>query len=223
MFFTCNGLSATYGTIRVPRIGPWHADLIIDTIDPAELGSAGSRATIVVGEAQQLNLVGTFMRLGPAQSGVFARIVGGANGLGRTMAPKSYNNPSARVVVGEVVEACGEQLSGTSTSSVLATTLVSWARFQQAGGSALAQLAHVLSAGWRVLYDGTVWFGTESWPQSALSDYTVIRYDPELARIELGADYPIILPGTTFTDRQVDNVNHTITDGRVRTVVHFVS
>ena len=72
---------------------------------------------------------------------------------------------------------------------------------------------------WRVLADGTVWVGTEAWPDSGLleqTDYVETNEWPGENRIELGVETLKLLPGTTLGDRKVSFVEHILRDGYVR-------
>jgi hypothetical protein len=70
---------------------------------------------------------------------------------------------------------------------------------------------------WRVLADGSVWVGRETWPTSLLEEYAHIDQAPGAGSMEIVAAEPAIYPGEVFEERRVSVVTHRIDNGRVRT------
>jgi hypothetical protein len=72
---------------------------------------------------------------------------------------------------------------------------------------------------WRILSDGTLWVGTESWP-TASGAFTVISQNPADASWFLGVDFPFVLPGTQLDGvGQVGRVEHQIEPSKIRQMV----
>jgi hypothetical protein len=221
-FCAVNGLNVIEGAIFIPRIGVWHADLSVDAFQ-APSGAATIRL------ASQ-TLAGKFVRAGlDLRQRLQVRVVGGAGGLATPLAPRSYGSIPLKVVLQDALRDAGEVLSPTADASLLATQLTAWSRMAAPASSVVAQLLQAVpNAVWRVLVDGTVWCGFESWPASSLPDTVPIQSEPELGRVTIASDAPAVLPGTTFQYRapgvgavtaRVGYVQHHIRRGEVRTVL----
>jgi hypothetical protein len=206
---TAAGLAfaVTEGMLHLPRLGVWHADLTL--IAP---GSSASN-TVLKGKAAVtlagITYSGTFGLNGPTQRDTIrARINGGAGGLGTVLPPNGYRATTLKLVISDILNGAGEALSPTADPAVLATNLPYWARLQQPAGLALQSALQITGSSWRILADGTVWFGTETYPLATQTDFVAIRFEPELARYEFGSYQPSILPGTTFKGQKVSAVVH---------------
>jgi hypothetical protein len=80
------------------------------------------------------------------------------------------------------------------------------------------------TATWRVLPDGSIWMGVETWPDSGLlegDDYQIISEDPMRAEAVLGVESPVIMPGTLLGGRRVSYVEHRLNSPETRTIVWF--
>jgi hypothetical protein len=72
---------------------------------------------------------------------------------------------------------------------------------------------------WRVLSDGSVWMGTESWPSAKLPDGAdVLERFPSELRVELGVQTPTLMPGVNLDGvGKVAAVDHWVEHDQVRT------
>ena len=198
------------GMVELPRTGIWLADLkLLDQDVPsgrvvATMGGVAMPATVAVAE-----LVNGIIDL---------RIVGGAGGLGNTARAKHYHRPLARHVLDDLMRDAGEILSPTCTPDTVSTPLEAWTTLALPTGAILAALCAVLACNWRVLPDGTVWIGVETWPDSA-AVFRSIETDGANATKILGTDEPAVWPGTLLGGRRVDSVTYDV--GRNRTHVLF--
>jgi hypothetical protein len=166
-----------------------------------------------------LLLRGVAFQSGPWLQTTYLRMVAGVDGLRKTARPKFYQGTSARIVLMDLLSAAGETLSSTADASVLSRSLTSWTTIAQPIGSAVAVLAKSLGVSWRMLSDGTLWIGSETWPDSGLVDgvdFVDIDESPHENRIELGVVAPRLLPGTKIGDRRVSFVEHTIEADSIR-------
>jgi len=93
---------------------------------------------------------------------------------------------------------------------------------EQKAGEALRQLAEELEAVWRVLPDGEIWIGQESWPEVS-PERDLISEDPRGEFAEFGTDSPTLLPGTVLDGKRVSVVEHRIEPESVRTLVWYES
>jgi hypothetical protein len=92
---------------------------------------------------------------------------------------------------------------------------------RQPVATALAALLAVLSpsATWRILLDGTVWFGEETWPELTV-DAEVLERKPAENTAVLGVDTLTIRPGVTLADLgRVELVEHWVGADKVRSTV----
>jgi hypothetical protein len=193
--------NVTGGTVLLPRTGIWLANLHVDARDAIpdrvtlDLGAVEMPATVAKSE-----LIGGVTEL---------RLVGGAGGLGETARPKHYHQPLVRHPLSDLLRDSGETLSATSTPAVLTKALEAWTTLALSTGAILAALCAVAGGdvNWRILADGTLWIGTEAWPDSGV-DARSIDSDGANATSLVGTDIPGLWPGTLLAGRKVDYVRH---------------
>lgn len=154
---------------------------------------------------------GTIYRGGVYGGRYLARIVGGAGGLGTMLAARWYREITLRTVLDDIARETGEKLSSTVLAAVLDRDLPTWTREAGTAGMALDAICDALSLSWRVLRDGSVWLGAETWPTLS-GTHVVTSERPDDARIEIAPELPIVLPGATFRDRRVSEAVYTIND-----------
>lgn len=204
----------TGGLVTLPRTGIWTADLRVNTVDELpdrvilDLGAAEMPAAV-----NKAELVGGMTEV---------RLVGGAGGIGDDARKKYYHRPLVRHVVSDLLRDAGETLAATSSPEILGKELEAWATMERPGGTMLSALCEVVGRGanWRILADGTLWIGTETWPDSGI-DARQVRADGPNAAAVVGTDIPSLLPGTLLSGRRVDTVQHNLeTD---RTVVLYAA
>lgn len=189
-----------------PQTGAW---LLQGVIDLETVLSGAVTVTI-----DSLSLVGTVLKAGVYGGVQTVRIIGGAGKLGELVKPRGYENASKKQVAEDIC-AVGEALSATSE---LAGTLPFYTQAQQTAGAALDALLWQLGDdyNWRMLEDGTVWIGKESWPSVSL-DHVVTYEDPARDVLKLGSDYPTLLPGKTLDGRKIGRVVHRVSDAEILT------
>lgn len=212
---TVNGADILGGAVTMPRVGVWQADIDVD---------ASSRDPFIQGVEVLLGsqrFVGMPTACDVVGGRVKMRIAGGKGGLPKDAAPRFYRAIPARVPLGELLSAVGETLSKTSSKGKLDLQLPFWTRPKSTTGEALEELAWALDCDWRILDDGTVWVGTETWPDAVVPGALVLDEAPEDNRAELSSDEPSLRPGTTFNGKRVGRVVHTIDSANVRTTVYY--
>ncbi len=216
---TANGVTVLGGSILMPLVGVWTADLVVDGADSL---AAGDSVTL---EADGFELKGT---IAPERAGEFldathVRVLGGAGGLAKTAQPRSYAQPGAYVrdVLNGLAQDSGESLAATADATFLATNLVAWAVMAVPVSQALNALLQVVAPtlSWRILPDGKLWIGSESWTSSSV-EFEIIEQDPTHGQFELGVESPSIVPGVELADvGKVSRVEHTIDENGVRSHV----
>jgi hypothetical protein len=220
-----SGVNVLNGLINIPRIGVWHADFELDSFTTF----SGAAVSIQFGSQ---TMVGTVTRSGSdASKRLRVRIVGGVAGLQTVLPPRSYGSVPLRIPLVDALSGAGETLSGTANPTVLATQLSAWSRMQGGtAGGVVGSLATAAGAAWRVLLDGSVWMGLETWPASSLPDTTLIHSEPEKGRVTVASDAPAVLPGTAFSYtppgstqavRNVSYVRHSIRPDELLTMIYY--
>ena len=197
-----NGNLAIAGTIFMPRIGAWTAELAIDErgllfSGPATISAAGGKATFV----------GSFYRGGEFRGTSLVRIVGGAGHLNDALPGKSYYKPTAGLVLQDILNAAGEKLAPSSSPAILTTAFDAWSRQAGTTGEQIKALADATGGTWRVLDDGTIWVGKETWASSGLNPDT-LEADPQAGAQRFWGEVPTLRPGTTLGGQRVGKVEH---------------
>lgn len=202
---TANGLPVTALRLSKPPQGVWVASLEV-TSDERVLGAV---------ELKQDGLATAFLGTArfsgePVAGSCRIEVVGGTGGFAtKTVEAKSYAGISARSIISDLLAALGESLSPTSAKAVLNATLPYWTRAAGKAGEGkaiLSTLTAALGAIWRVLPDGSVWVGTETWP--TLEDFEAVEMnrDEAASAVVLAPETIGLLPGVTYTGRKVGRV-----------------
>ena len=206
---TINGQRAFETVISLPRTGAWRVDASVNTTS-----AITGACEIVIGN---LTLKG-YARVGGVYGEVASvRVIAGAGGLYKDARPKHYSNAPLRIPLNDLLSDAGETLSATSDAAMLATSLVNWTTIQAPTANLITALADAAGATWRMVADGTVWMGKESWPASSFT-YDLERSAPQERRLDMVSDEPTLLPGTTLSGQRIGYVTHTISASSVRTV-----
>jgi hypothetical protein len=194
-------LHVTSGQVLLPRTGVWLADLRVNDQD-----ALTDRLVMKLGAVAMPSAVAKAELIGGMTE---VRLVGGAGGLGEPARPKHYHRPLVRHVFADLLRDSGEVQAAASTPAVLSKDLEAWTTLGLSTGAMLASLCRVAGSdvNWRVLADGTVWIGIETWPDSPV-DARTIESDGANAASIIGTDIPGLWPGTLLGGRRVDYVRH---------------
>lgn len=209
---TVAGIPVISLALVLPRVGAWHADVEIAT----EQLDGGANLTVTDGTN---SFVGVALRSGQQGAHYAARVVGGSGGLSSRIPAAHYREARVRLLVEEILRDAGEQLSPGASGVLLDLEVPAWSRPPLAtAGGALSAIAGLVGAVWRVLPDGTVWFGEDEFDEPFEPIQT-----PELTQDAIDGTYVIatetmdLRPGITFVGRRISRVVHTVTDGTLRT------
>lgn len=226
---TANGQQMISCEIRQPRVGIWSADFEADISeeDAADAFSAADDGTIrVTLEHAGASFVGTARSAGAQGAKFTARIVGGTSGLYKSIASKNYQAAAgvkARLILSDILRESGETLSNTVEDSTLDKHVARWSRAEGPAKDAIAELATKLGLSWRVLRDGTIWLGVDTYPTVTV-DHVVIGDDDNqtgqqtLASVDEDDSGPLTIdPGCTFNGRKVEQVIHRLARRSFRT------
>lgn len=211
--YTANGLPLVEAKVCMPRVGVWHADVVLDgdekLVGPVTLQLG---ATVLKGTARSWGI--TFGR-------AMARIIGGAAGFRSTVPAKSYRDVPLSIPLKDILAAAGETLSGKAETAALNTHLPTWILNEEQGGVAMSLLVQAAAgASWRVLEDGTVWVGQETWGKIEV-ECDELAFDPVLLRGIYTARSPDFLPGTTFNGGRISYVEHRIHNAKLHSTLWF--
>lgn len=217
-----NDVAVLSGSISMPLIGMFTADLVIDQPD-GEGFDAGTSVSIEA--ADGVTLSGTVVpdRTGDYLDAVHVRVIGGKGGMATEATPRAFAQPSAfvRDIVNALLGDAGETISSTADAALLGTNLVAWAIFKAPVSQALVALLDIVAPThhWRMLSDGTLWIGQESWPTEEVT-YEIINHNPSDGTLDLGVDSPAITPGITVDGvGKINRVEHQISAEKIRSHV----
>ena len=216
-FCTVNGEAVHRAVIERRRVGAWHADLWLN-VEEGRLQEFAGAVELKLGDH---SFQGYAMRAAAARGVVAVRVVGGAGGLATVVPPKAYLNVPLRIPLRDVCSDAGEALSATADASLLSSNLPKWVRMSQSAGVALAALlGGVGDPTWRILDDGALWVGTDSWTEVDTDLVDVTGRDPVAGRVEVATDEPwAFAPGLTFQGGRISVVEHRIEGRRMRHVL----
>lgn len=201
MSSSVNGRAVIAAEIVLPLTGNWSIDLQLDSTEKLT-----GEATL---DSEGVTFVGTAVRPVIEGGRSLARIVGGAGGLHRQLGATNYVNTTVRGVLSDAIREAGERLSGTSDAGILGAALSRWERAAGEAWEAIAAVVEHAGANWRMLADGTIWVGRDTWPEQKLESVHIDRSNP--AVIELAPERPDLRPGVTFQGE------------KIRLVVHYLS
>jgi hypothetical protein len=214
---TCAGADVLTARVHMPERGPWWALLTVDT-------AAAPSGVVTLAAAGGMSLRGFVAVDGVAYDVAHVQLVGGAGGLGRQVGPAAWNNALLGDPLGAVLKTAGETLSSTVASSVTTVQLAGWSLPNQSTSAAIDALCAAASLQlkqaitWRVLTDGTIWLGAETWPAQQLpAGSDILDVLPAEGRYIIGAESPSLLPGVALANvGNVLAVDHWITHSEIR-------
>jgi hypothetical protein len=204
--------------VCVPRVGVWHAELTLDTDE------APSGVLTLATDDGALSMRGTVRsaRTGAWQGYTEALLVGGADGLSRALVPRFYENATVRILLADLCRETGETLSSATDTGLLNSSVTKWVRPGASGGDVIAEVLRASGASWRVLSDGTLWAGRETWPNVEVPGDIMLER-PVYATREVATEtlYGLLAPGTVWDGRRVSYVEHYADAETTRTVAWF--
>lgn len=206
------------GTLTLPRVGMWHADLTVNADGPVTGAAVATLDGVdMPAHIQKAEMVEGMLEL---------RLVGGNGGMGKPAKPNHYKGATVRHVFMDLVQGVGEVPStAASSAAVLDLPIKAWTSLAVPTGELMQALADTAAeimgsdVSWRALYDGTIWLGAESWPMCP-ADVRILAADGANSSQLLGTDALGIWPGTTISNRRIDSVVHQI-GGQNRSTVYW--
>lgn len=191
-------------SLQHPRMGAWECSLDLDV----EVAPTGKVKFLLV----DIEFTGTVLadHSGIDGSRGKCRIVAGNGHLSRQVSPHSYSGGTGikvGTIVKDILRDCGEDLSDLSDGPTLDKMLPRWQVSAGTAEDALTALADQIDAAWRVLRDGTVWFGTETWPEVA-PEGELLQENWSDGYVTLAAENPNMVPGTVYRGQRIEHVTH---------------
>jgi len=205
MTATLNGKDVLSLTLNEPRIGVWNAVVDVDS----EQVISGDVELVVDG----ISWKGVVIK-GDVHAGrVHAQIVGGKGKISTVLNTKHYRGTSLGTVVDDLMLETGEKLSPTTDARVRGHVVSRWSRPLGMASAALELVADELGLTWRILRDGTVWLGADTWQEAQAAGDTEISKTPGRAATLIAPETPHVQPGQTFGGKRVSRVSTATIDG----------
>ena len=203
-----NGIPVVSGRIYLPRIGLWTADLELEDAE------APTGPVTLASDDGAFSLSGFVRRGGSFAEIARVHVVAGAGGLDQEAPAAYYRGVTVRTPLQALLSAVGESLAGSANATALGQYLERWTREKGPAGLSLARLAEAAGVDWRALDDGTIWLGTDAYPDASVEeeDYELLEDTPEQFRAIISTEgIPSKLrPGTTFLGRKVEFVEYNV-------------
>jgi len=214
---SCGGADIIDGNLHLLSRGAWSGVLKLDT-------ATAPTGKVTVSFQGGLSLSGYVFAGGVAYDVVHVQVVGGAGGLTKTLRPAAYQNAQLRDPLAAIMSQSGESQSSTIDATVLAVQLPYWTIVASTTARALDELCGAAASAlgkaitWRVLGDGTIWLGSETWPSKSMPNGSdLLDAFPAGGRFVIGADTPWLLPGVALSGvGNVGAVDHFFDSHEVR-------
>lgn len=136
---------------------------------------------------------------------------------GFKLATRHFRAVNAKAVAQEILSQAGETLSPTAQTALLSQALEFWSIGAITPGAALAELVAPFGGTWRVLDNGSVWLGIDSFPKAPDQDRLELNVHADAGVVPLAVDAFSLRPGVTLDTRRVLQVEHMLTDEGRRT------
>lgn len=214
MTLTANNKLVYEASIAHTLRGVWTASVQVDS----GLLQPGQSVTLADGAAKW---VGTVLRGSDyGGRGVFA-LVGGAGNLSKVLPAKWYVAVTIGEILADLARETGERISSTIVTALSRYLVGTFTRAEGPASVVLDQIVEIFGTGyhWRVLRDGTVWIGSETWP-AIDGQHVVTNECPDHASIEVAPEQPFVDVGCVFKSRKVVSLQYDYGKG-LRVTVRF--
>lgn len=218
---TLNGIPTLSGSLFEHRVGAWRIQAEID----ADKVPEGIATVDFYGELQFKGYIQQD-HSEAYQRKTVVTVVGGATGNlnRRSLGARHFRGVSVQTLLRDIAVTLGETLSDTIPQSVLDHQVPFWGRPMCLPHNALSEIADEVGASWRVLPDGTIWMGPETWPEVKFPHVEVEwQHGENSIVIEPDQVPPKVRPGTKFRGEQVSDVVTTWDQSSLLQSVRFVT
>ena len=216
MHVKVNGTQAIKAVVTYPLTGQWTSECVLDSHTALDIGDSVS---ILI--ADVMEFVGTVIRAGAANGRSEIRVIGGNNKLGTVLKGKSYKKPTLGLVLNDILYDAGETLTDGTNDAILAYAFPHWCRSANPARRELALLLAERDLNWRILPNGEVWVGDDTWSDSEIDSYLIENNDSKSGRIIIASDVPTLSPGETFMEKRIQTIVHMLDNAKLRTEVVF--
>lgn len=207
-----NGLTVYAADIAIPLTGPWVA-----TVDVEGEAPTGKVALEFDGGTR---FEGTVRDSGEWQGRSRAFLVGGLAKLGTALPAKLYVAGNLGMVAADVCAETGESLADGVQAALAGTPLAFWSRPKQRAALTMGDVARRAGGNWRVLDDGSVWVGVETWDPAPKPGFLESE-DPFDGTAMYAEDSPLLRPGYNLNGKRIGKVTVKQTPEGLRTRVVF--
>lgn len=225
---TIGDLDVSEAYVRLLLQGNWMATCEIGWPDVPPIGSPAT-LSITRSDGTLDAFTGTIRR---AQNLIDAQrtsvtLVGGAGKLLDVIPPRHHASGASTIPAGLVLSGIVDATASVGANAraevlapgVLATAntfpLLRWTRVEGEAWAAVENLAYTIGLHWRMLRDGTLWMGEETWPAvDARAFYC--SGDPRDGMVLYAPDGAPYVPGTTIDGARVVECCYRIEPGKVR-------
>jgi hypothetical protein len=201
-----NGQPVLGGWMSMPRVGVWTAELRL----PDAVTLAPGAAVTLTPEAGAA-LKGTALGAGVFADVTRVRVVGGSGGLQKCPAPLTYRDLSLGALLTDTLGPVGERLAPSSDAAVTGTTVKVYSRIRQPAAATLSFWAGELGFAWRVLPDGTVWVGADTYPAAPKAfAFVTMGREPDAHADVIAPESIEYLAGLSIAGRKVSHVTYQV-------------
>lgn len=169
------------------------------------------------------------VQTGINEGSVSGVLCGGYGGLSKNLKSQFYDSIHAyRVPIDDMMNESGEILSKSSTLSVLMQSVPQWTRKSGKMGDQLSDICDLDGSLWRVLTDGTIFVGKDTWSNAQSFNYNLLKISPAYVSCQLSVRELGLVPGVKFNIKDdvflpVGCVEYTITPSNSLAKIWFLS
>lgn len=206
MLVTLQQLPVLAACLSRPAMGAWAAQLEVDYQNSEE-----TFAGLLELKDAKVTYKGTALRHGIVSGVARLDLVGGRGGIVKPVPARHFGETTCRTVLGALLGAAGETLDPSSSRATLDRQLPSWSYGADVAKDALNLLAAKLEASWRVLPNGNVWFGVDTFPavgEDLAATLLELDRDDAAGNVVLAPESLELGPGVTLASRRVGRVEH---------------
>ena len=204
------------GHIRMAKSGVWTAyDVLVDTDVAFKVGDSVTMKLIDVtfnGTIYNSDVYLGFQR---------CTILGGSGKLSTYLESAPYNATTIGQVLKDIARNTNHKISTKAEQNVLNFSLTGWNILKMKAALAIEKLTSVTSCLCRVLPDGTLWFGKETYTPVNDDDYLVIEKFPDEGRWSIYNDQTLIQPLSSLQGMNIVQVDYLVQDNELTTDIYF--
>jgi hypothetical protein len=145
-------------------------------------------------------------------------VIGGkANGWRAPVEAKCYRQVTAQTILDDLTREAGETLSSTVDAALLSRPLALYHRSSGRVWTALDELAAAIGSTWRVLADGTLWLGADTWAAGEAASDVLQAANADTSTVHTKA--PVLRPGMTWRGRKAERVDVVLESNALRVLL----